>query len=318
MENKAAQIVNSYDNTDELLKKFPVLNPTPVETSIEKRIQNRLLSGFNNWNLGTDAWLAWGNILYTPDSLYNIHGVHMTLKQYQMFSGMAFKAAEMMMGDFHNMVICDDWCAICYDIASRNRATGTIDPGMVMEFVHFKDEEPAGCTVVEGWAGGKGADYPALLQFLSPEQKEAQASFEKGVVEGDCDLHIANPTKDNSEWAEEIRALVLKEFAAFNEGYEAWEKAADEMYTKDMKFFHSLEEMDLDGHKALVKEDIEEKELKRVYFHNLMVSGEWAALYYRTRKKNPAAGEVEAYSDMEFVHFTKEDGTLKADFRRRL
>ena len=39
-------VLDSYDNTDELIKKYKVLNPTTVNEGIEKRIQNRLLTGF--------------------------------------------------------------------------------------------------------------------------------------------------------------------------------------------------------------------------------------------------------------------------------
>jgi len=61
-------IVNSYNNTEELIKKFPVGNPTKVLPGLEEKIQNRLLTGFENWNRGFKAWKAWGNILYTNDS----------------------------------------------------------------------------------------------------------------------------------------------------------------------------------------------------------------------------------------------------------
>ena len=67
MEEKS--FLNSYDNTEELLQQFPVEHPTPVTTEMEKRIQNRLLTGFANWNRGFDAWKAWGDILYTNDSI---------------------------------------------------------------------------------------------------------------------------------------------------------------------------------------------------------------------------------------------------------
>lgn len=36
-------IVNDYNNTEELLAKFPVENPTAVTSDLEKNIQNRLL-----------------------------------------------------------------------------------------------------------------------------------------------------------------------------------------------------------------------------------------------------------------------------------
>ena len=82
-EEEEVEIVNSYDNTDELLKKFPVNNPTSAVTDIEKKILNRLLTGFENWNRGFAAWKAWGNILYTEDSIYNVHGARLTLAHYQ-------------------------------------------------------------------------------------------------------------------------------------------------------------------------------------------------------------------------------------------
>ena len=36
------EVVNSYDNTEELIKQFQVLNPTRVGNGMEKHIQNRL------------------------------------------------------------------------------------------------------------------------------------------------------------------------------------------------------------------------------------------------------------------------------------
>jgi hypothetical protein len=56
-------IVNSYDNTEELIKKFPIENPTTVKDDIEKKIQNRLLTGFENWNRGFEAGKP-GEIFY--------------------------------------------------------------------------------------------------------------------------------------------------------------------------------------------------------------------------------------------------------------
>ena len=46
------EVLNSYSNTDELIKKFPVKYSTEVKDGLEKYIQNRLLTGFENWNRG--------------------------------------------------------------------------------------------------------------------------------------------------------------------------------------------------------------------------------------------------------------------------
>ena len=40
------EIVDSYENTEELMKKFPLENAITVQDGMEKNIQNRLLTGF--------------------------------------------------------------------------------------------------------------------------------------------------------------------------------------------------------------------------------------------------------------------------------
>jgi len=121
---------------------------------IGKKIQNRLLTGFENWNRGFDAWKAWGDILYTKDSIYNVHGARLTLAEYQAAMNVTLKQVDIQMGAFHDMVICDDWCAIRYDITTN--ACGRSIPGSVMEFVHFKDYGgDLGTRVVEGWGAPK-------------------------------------------------------------------------------------------------------------------------------------------------------------------
>lgn len=152
-DESAVSISDSYDNTEELAAKFPIINSTPIESEMEKNIQNRLLNGFENWNRGYEAWETWGDILYTEGSLYNVHGVKLTLKEYQAAMDAQLKSTDIQMGNFNNMIINDDWAAIRYDISSTARGSQQSSDGSVMEFVHFKDYgNPLGTRVVEGWA----------------------------------------------------------------------------------------------------------------------------------------------------------------------
>ena len=43
-DEEEVEILNSYTNTDELIKKFPVTFPTTVRPGLERNIQNRLLT----------------------------------------------------------------------------------------------------------------------------------------------------------------------------------------------------------------------------------------------------------------------------------
>lgn len=162
-------IVDSYNNTDELIEKYKVLNPTTVKSGIEKNIQNRLLTGFENWNRGFKAWKKWGNILYTNESIYNVHGCRLTLEHYQQAMDISLQQANITMGDFHNMLITDNFCAIHYDFISNGRQS------RVMEFVRFKDYgQTLGTRVSEGWGSTKDSSYDGLTNFQGDDEKRVQ------------------------------------------------------------------------------------------------------------------------------------------------
>ena len=145
------------------------MNPTTVKDGIEKKIQNRLLTGFENWNRGFKAWKEWGNILYTKESIYNVHGARLTLEHYQQSMDLTLKRTEILMGDFHNMLITDNYCAIYYDILTNGRRS------TVMEFVRFKDySEELGTRVSEGWGSVKNHSYDGLTSFQGDDEKRVQ------------------------------------------------------------------------------------------------------------------------------------------------
>ncbi|MBQ1923591.1 MAG: hypothetical protein II189_07205, partial [Lachnospiraceae bacterium] len=57
------------------------------------------------------------------------------------------------LGNFENMIIKDDWCAIRYTVKIRNLDTGDEILQNTMEFVKFRENpESIGVRVVEGWA----------------------------------------------------------------------------------------------------------------------------------------------------------------------
>ena len=93
-------------------------------TPMEEAIKDRLLNGFANWNGGYDAWLEWCNTLYEPDAHYNVYGKRLTLQEYKDMMGLLFKKYTMELGDFENMIIEDDWCAIRYGVTIKELKTG--------------------------------------------------------------------------------------------------------------------------------------------------------------------------------------------------
>ena len=138
---------------DGLQQSFDVKNPSKIETELERKIQDRLLNGFTNWNKGYDAWCKWCDTLYEPDACYNIRNQHFTLEEYKMAMKYNMEEFTVELKDFDNIIIRDDWCAIRYTVTNTNRKTGEAITSSVMEFVHFKDNpDPIGARVIEGWA----------------------------------------------------------------------------------------------------------------------------------------------------------------------
>ena len=125
--------------------------------NFQERIKDRLENGFKNWNGGYDTWIEWCNTLYEPDAYYNVqlNGAQqrLTLQEYKDLMGKLFEHFTLELGEFKNMIIQDDWCAIRYVVYVTNLDTGERFTQNTMEFVKFKDNpDPIGARVVEGWA----------------------------------------------------------------------------------------------------------------------------------------------------------------------
>ena len=205
-------VLNSYNNTKELIKKYPVINNTTVLPGLEEKIQNRLLTGFENWNRGFKTWKAWGNILYTNDSIYNVHGARLSLAHYQAAMDISLKQAKILMGDFHNMLITDDFTAIHYDFITEKEGSRTV--GKVMEFVKFKDYgNELGTRVVEGWGSTKDNSYYGLIQFQKEEKEEQERQDNYNlnyVIPEKEDLKEKYPIKYKTSYIDENSDDILK------------------------------------------------------------------------------------------------------------
>jgi hypothetical protein len=122
------------------------------KAALEAAIKDRLETGFKNWNGGYESWLEWCNTLYDEDSHYNVYGHRLTLKQYQSMMGDLFKKQDIILGQFHNMLIIGEWAAIRYDVEVVDLASGNRMTQQTMEFVRFKVTPDKGVVVDEGWA----------------------------------------------------------------------------------------------------------------------------------------------------------------------
>ena len=314
-EEEKVEVLNLYNNTDELVKKFKVLNPTTVNDGIEKNIQNRLLTGFENWNRGFKTWKEWGNILYIPESIYNVHGARLSLASYQAAMDVSLQQATILMGDFHNMLITDKYCAIHYDFTTNGKKS------KVMEFVQFEETAEHGTYVNEGWGSTKDASYNGLINFQAEkekkEEKEQADELLSLQIPTTTDLKTKYPIKFKTVYtAEEEKKLeiILKGFDAWNNGIEAYKAWVDEAYDKNAKSSGLNEvERTMDEYKKEMEELCNEKTITKLRFDNVLIREDWAGIHYRYRIEEDSEKGIEKYvgDRMQFLKFQEKDGALK-------
>jgi hypothetical protein len=274
-------VLNSYDNTDELIKKYKVLNPTSVYTGVEKKIQNRLLTGFENWNRGFKTWKEWGNILYIPASIYNVHGARLSLASYQAAMDVTLKNSIIYMGDFHNMLIIEKYCGIYYDIITNGKSS------TVMEFVEFAENTEGGVYVKEGWGSVKDNSYYGLKYFQANDEKTFEESQTNGLlsysIPTNDDLKVKYPiTYPTSYTAEEEKKLeiILEGFDSWNNGIEAYKTWVDKAYDKDAKSTGLNEiERTMDQFKEEMEQLCNEKTIKKLKFDNILIREDWVGIH---------------------------------------
>ena len=304
--------------TEELLKTFPIEYQTPASTELSKKIQNRMLNGFNRWNMGYDAWEHWGEVLYHDDSIYNVNGVKLTLEEYQQAMDISLKQLDIQMGTFKNMILVDDWMAIQYDIVNIDRETGEEHPGTTMEFAKFGDYGELGAKVDEGWGGVKNESYDGTMHFQTEEEQKAQKEFMDEL----CNTELADtddleekypvvyPTTIDTEIGQHIKTAILNDFENWNQGYDTWNKWTESFYSTDAALNYKGEDISLDDYKDIVKDQIDSTQ--RVRINNILVSEDWAAIHFWTVTTNED-GTKEADNHMQFLHFVQNGDKVSVD-----
>jgi hypothetical protein len=304
--------------TDELLKTFPIEYQTPANTELSKKIQNRMLNGFNRWNMGYDAWEHWGEVLYHDDSIYNVNGVKLTLEEYQQAMDVSLKQLDIQMGTFKNMILVDDWMAIQYDIVNIDRETGEEHPGTTMEFAKFGDYGELGAKVDEGWGGVKNESYDGTMHFQTEEEQKAQKEFMDEL----CNTELADtddleekypvvyPTTIDTEIGQHIKTAILNDFENWNQGYDTWNKWTESFYATDAALNYKGEDISLDEYKDIVKDQIDNTQ--RVRINNILISEDWAAIHFWTVTTNED-GTKEADNHMQFLHFVQNGDKVSVD-----
>ena len=222
------------------------------------------------------------------------------------------------MGDFHNMLICGNFTAIYYDIKTKigNREV----PGTVMEFVEFKDYgTELGTRVVEGWGGSKDDSYDSMCYFQDDKEKKEQEEQNKYnlnyQIPDEKVLKLKYPVKYPSQYidssiAEQYIDIILKGFDEWNNGINYYIEWINEGYDNDaLSYGLKGEKRTMTEYKEAMQKLSEETIIEKLYFDNILIRDNWAALHYRYRSENKQTNEKYVGDRMQFLKFElKESG----------
>lgn len=113
----------------------------------------------------------------------------------------------------------------------------------------------------------------------------------------------------DSETAEKYIEIILEGFDKWNSGIDAYKTWVDTGYTTDAKSY-SLKgiERTMDEYKTEMDTLSKEKKIEKLYFDNILIRDNWAALHYRYRSTDLSNSEIYVGDRMQFLKF-KQDGS---------
>lgn len=306
-----------YDNNNELIQEFPNANYTTVQPGLEEKIQNRLLTGYVNWNKGFIPFKEYGDVLYTKRTIYNVNGVILTSSHFQKFLNDSLNADRFKIGDIHNMIINDNFAAIYYGLNKGKDKTNET----VMEFIQFKDYgKILGIRIVESWQSTKDENYSNLASiYQEGEDQERQKKLENKTLNYTIDMTEKNLTKRypinfpieyiDKEKAKIFIEIILNGFDKWNNNITDYLEWVNNSYSENATINIKGTELNKTEYINKIEEELsEEKENKTLlYFENILIRDNWTALHYRYIITNTTDNSTDFWDSMEFLFFKKEE-----------
>ena len=227
----------------------------------------------------------------------------------------ALKQADIIMGNFYNMLIVNNFCAIHYDFQTNGRSHH------VMEFVEFADygNGTYDTRVVEGWGSTKDSTYYGTINFQGSEEKKEQEELNNLLLtyqlptDHDDDLQkkylIKYDFNNSDSDADAIFNIILNGFDSWNNGYSTYQTWVNGKFDQNATSFSMKEEYrNLTTYLEEIEELFKNEEITKLYFDNVLIREKWAAIHYRYRRFDKKNFKVSVGDRMEFFQF-KEDGS---------
>ena len=159
-----------------------------------------------------------------------------------------------------------------------------------------------------------------MLNFQGPDEKKVQQEqldymLKYEIPETDNlkeKYLIKNPTTFIDDNAEDILNIIFEGFDNWNKGIDQYLDWVDTGYDENAKS-SGLDEKErtMTEYKNQMKALVEKEKITKIYFDNILIRDNWAALHYRYTKENLETKEMYAGDRMQFLKFEEKEGNLK-------
>ena len=108
--------------------------------------------------------------------------------------------------------------------------------------------------------------------------------------------------------------IILEGFDKWNTGIDDYITWIDQGYTNNATSYDlNRKQRNVKNYIGAIKELNETYDIKKLYFDNILIRDEWAALHYRYRRVNRADNTAYVGDRMQFLKFVEEDGNYKIE-----
>ena len=153
-------------------------------------------------------------------------------------------------------------------------------------------------------AAGRALDEKAfdeLIAYRIPETDDLKAKYP-----------VLHPTTDDSPLAEEYRMAIFQDFDAWNQGQEAWAQNDAAFYAPEaFVVMPDGKKLTVEEYKTAMAEQSMTMKTTKKYFDSMLISGEWAAIHFRTVTEDLATGARIPGDVMQFFRFTQDGNGVR-------
>ena len=160
--------------------------------------------------------------------------------------------------------------------------------------------------VVEGWGGVKDDTYYSSLARQGTAEKQVQEEQNNFLLtyNPEGSYFIKYPT--NNTDSRGFTVIILEGFDKWNKGEDKYLEWVNDYFHENATSKYGYTDRNMTQYKAAINKLFAQKTIEKLYFDNILVRDNWAAIHYRYRSTTTGTNEKYVGDRMQFLKFKEE------------